>query len=76
MARRSGLGDFELVGDEEIAGTVLDGVAVYLGRKVGSNILQPLHDLQAPRAGNRLQCLFEIEGFLHFRVHNDIAKSL
>jgi hypothetical protein len=34
VARRSGLGNFKLVGDEEVAGTVLDGITVHLGREV------------------------------------------
>src|SRR5882724_1603743 len=44
---RAGLGDAELVGDEEAAHAVLDQVAVDLGREVGPRLLQPVEDGQA-----------------------------
>src|SRR5262252_962135 len=48
------LADTELLRDEDAADAVLDEVAVGLGREMRRRIAEPVHDLEPPLVGERL----------------------
>ena len=59
---QGGLGDPELLGDQQRADAVLDQIAVDLRRKMRAGILQPVQDRQPPLIGEGLDDV----GCLHF----------
>src|SRR5437762_4011973 len=54
MLARRWLAGAELVGDADAAHAVLDEIAVDLRREMPRRIAQPVHDLEAPLVGQRL----------------------